>query len=150
MALHTLEELHDKTADQIRALIEEGYRISPKDSYSDKNDSVRYPNVFHTKLVKELNPSFKYEVVITSADGVEGFCKSLTYKDSMGTNNKYDWKYYKVHDNIYADTEEEADREHKKWLAFNLGLGDIDGKDPVQVFADMLGNHICKCLRRGK
>lgn len=40
--------------------------------------------------------------------------------------------------------------EHKKWLAFNLGLDDIEDKDPIQAFADMLCNHICKYLYEGK
>ena len=55
-----------------------------------------------------------------------------------------------MHDNIYADSEDEAKEEHKKWLAFNLGLGDIGDKDPIQVFADKLGNAIAMYLNGGK
>ena len=141
MALHTLEELHDKTADQIRALIEEGYRIDP-------NRTITDPNVFYAKLVKVTDTGLRFEVTFSTVEGAGTFTKNAVFNSTF--IHKEDWKYYKVHDNIYADSKEEADREHKKWLAFNLGLGDIDGKDPVQVFADMLGNHICKCLHRGK
>lgn len=141
MALHTLEELHSKTADQIRALIEEGYRIDP-------NRTVTDPKVFYAKLVKVTDTGLRFEVTFSTVEGADTFTKSAVFNSTF--IHKEDWKYYKVHDNIYADSKEEADREHKKWLAFNLGLGDIDGKDPVQVFADMLGNHICKCLHRGK
>ncbi len=141
MALHTLEELHSKTADQIRALIEEGYRIDP-------NRTITDPNVFYAKLVKITDTGLRFEVTFSTVEGASIFTKSVVFNSTF--IHKEDWKYYKVHDNIYADSKEEADREHKKWLAFNLGLGDIDGKDPVQVFADMLGNHICKCLHRGK
>ena len=141
MALHTLEELHSKTADQIRALIEDGYRIDP-------NRTITDPNVFYVKLVKVIDTNLRFEVTLSTVEGANTFTKSAVFNSTF--IHKEDWKYYKVHDNIYADSKEEADREHKKWLAFNLGLGDIDGKDPVQVFADMLGNHICKCLHRGK
>ena len=145
MALHTLEELHSKTADQIRALIEEGYRIDPTQSASDNL------NIFYAKLVKVTDTGLRFDVTISTVEGANTFTKSTLFNSNSEVFNHRDyWRYYKVHDNTYADTIEEADREHKKWLAFNLGLGDIDCKDPVQVFADMLGNHICKCLRRGK
>ena len=144
MALHTLEELHSKTADQIRALIEEGYRIDP-------NRTITDPNIFYAKLVKVTDTDLRFEVTLSTVEGANTFTKRALFDSNSGVfSHKEDWKYYKVHDNIYADSEEEADREHKKWLAFNLGLGDIDCKDPIQAFADMLGNHISKSLRRGK
>jgi len=145
MALHTLEELHSKTADQIRALIEEGYRIDPTQSVSNNS------NIFYAKLVKVTDGDLQFKVTLFTVEGTNTFTKTALFNNNSDVFSHKDyWKYYKVHDDIYADTIEEADREHKKWLAFNLGLGDIDCKDPVQAFADMLGNHICKCLHGSK
>lgn len=144
MALHTLKELHDKTADQIRVLIEEGYRIDP-------NRSITYPNIFYVKLEKVTDTGLRFEVTLTTVEGANTFTKSALFNSTYRLfNHRENWKYYKVHDNIYADSEEEADREHKKWLAFNLGLGDIDCKDPIQTFADKLGNAISNYLSGGK
>lgn len=141
MALHILNELHSKTADQIRALIEEGYRIDP-------NRTITDPNVFYAKLVKVTDTDLRFDVTFTTVEGANTFTKSAVFNSTF--IHKENWKYYKVHDDIYADSEDEAKEEHKKWLAFNLGLGDIGDKDPIQSFADMLGNHICKCLHGGK
>lgn len=144
MALHTLEELHSKTADQIRALIEEGYRIDP-------NRTITDPNIFYVKLVKVTDTNLRFEVTLSTIEGANTFTKRALFDSNSGVfSHKEDWKYYKVHDNIYADSEDEAKEEHKKWLAFNLGLGDIGDKDPIQAFADMLGNHISKYLHGGK
>lgn len=143
MTLHALEELHSKTAEYISDVVNHGFKIDPSKSVSDD------PHIFKVTLYNKVN---KQTVEICTKEDNDSFTRSFNLYFSLGDGlgHRFNVAYYKVHDNIYADSEEEADREHKKWLAFNLGLGDIDCKDPVQVFADMLGNHICKCLRRGK
>lgn len=143
MALHTLEELHNKTADYISDVVNNGFRIDPDKSVSDD------PHIFNVTLYNKVT---KQSVEICTKEDNDSFTRSFNIYCSLGGGfgQRFSDSYYKVHDNIYADTEDEAKEEHKKWLAFNLGLGDIDGKGPIQAFADMLGNHICKCLHGGK
>lgn len=143
MALHTLKELHNKTADYISDVVNHGFRIDPDKSVSDD------PHIFNATLYNKIT---KQTVEICTKENNDSFTRSFNIYCSLGGGSaqRFNVPYYKVHDDIYADTEDEAKEEHKKWLAFNLGLGDIGDKDPVQVFADMLGNHICKCLHGGK
>ena len=84
MALHTLEELHDKTADQIRALIEEGYRIDP-------NRTVTDPKVFYAKLVKVTDTGLRFEVTFSTVEGANTFTKSAVFNSTF--IHKEDWKY---------------------------------------------------------
>lgn len=145
MALHTLEELHSRTADQIRTLINDGYKIEPKGSISEDN-------LFSVKLIKLVDGVSKFEVIITTIEGEDTFTKRILIDSNTcsfkAPSRKEDIKYYKVHDYIYADSEDEAKEEYKKWLAINLGLGDIGDKDPIQSFADKLGAAISDMLRR--
>jgi hypothetical protein len=143
MALHTLEELHNKTADYISDVVNHGFRIDPDKSVSDD------PHIFNVTLYNKIT---KQSVEICTKEDNDSFTRSFNIYCSLGGGfgQRFSTSYYKVHDNIYADTEDEAKEEHKKWLATNLGLGDIGNKDPIQAFADMLGNHICKCLHGGK
>lgn len=143
MALHTLEELHSKTADHISDVANQGFKIDPNKSVSDD------PHIFKATLYNKIT---KQTVEICTKEDSDSFTRSFNIYCSLGGGfgQRFNASYYKVHDNIYADSEEESDREHKKWLAFNLGLGDIDCKDPIQAFADMLGNHIGKYLHGGK
>lgn len=142
MSLHTLEELHRRAADQIRTLIQDGYRIDPKGSISEGN-------LFSARLRKLVDNTLKFEITISTVEGTDTFTKRILLDSNSKTaSRKEDIKYYKVHDNIYADTEDEAKKEHKKWLALNLGLGDIDCKDPIQAFADKLGAAISEMLKR--
>ena len=143
MALHTLEELHSKTADYISDVVNHGYKIDSNKSVSDD------PHIFKATLYNKIT---KQTIEICTKEDNDSFTRSLNIYCSLGGgfSQRFNTSYYKVHDNIYADTIEEADREHKKWLAINLGLGDIDCKDPIQAFADMLGNHISKYLCGGK
>lgn len=143
MALHTLEELHNKTADYISDVVNHGFRIDPDKSVSDD------PHIFNVTL---YNKDIKQSVEICTKEDNDSFTRSFNIYCSLGGGfgQRFNTSYYKVHDNIYADSEDEAKEEHKKWLAFNLGLGDIGDKDPIQAFADMLGNHISKYLHGGK
>ena len=146
MALYTLEELHNKTADQIQALIQEGYKIDPERSYCDKD------NVFKAYLVKD-----DFEVFICTTENNDNYNDSVFNKDVIIINKNFPnlrqtdrWDYYKVHDNIYSDSEEEAKEEHKKWLASNLGILYTVKSNPIQAFADKLGNAVSNYLKGGK
>lgn len=143
MALHTLKELHNKTADYISDIIKQGFKINPDKSVSDD------PHIFNVTL---YNKDIKQTVEICTKEDNDSFTRSFNIPCSLGGGfgQRFNATYYKVHDNIYADTEDEAKKEYKKWFATNLGLGDIEDKDPIQAFADMLGNHICKCLHGSK
>lgn len=118
MALHTLKELHSKTADYISDFISKGFRIDPNKSVS--NDL----HIFNVKLYNKIT---KQTIVICTKEDNDSFTRSFNIYCSLGggSSHRFNVSYYKVHDDIYADSEDEAKEEHKKWLAFNLGLGDI-------------------------
>ena len=141
MALHTLEEEHSRTADYISDAINQGFKIDP-----DK--SVSYdPHIFNVTLYKK---DTNRVVEICTKEDNDSFTRSFNIYCSLGGgfSQRFNTSYYKAHDNIYADSEDEAKEEHKKWLAINLGLGDIGDKDPIQSFADKLGAVISGMLRR--
>lgn len=142
MSLYTRKELNDKTADQIRTLIEEGYRIDPIKSVS--KDS----NKFKAVLTNDLT---HFTVEIETVDDNESFKMLIDIFCNMGGgfSNSFNIPYYKVHDDIYADSKLEADNERVKWYAECLGV-DKNSKNPIQDFADMLGNHITDCFGGGK
>lgn len=133
MALHTLSELHNRTADQIRALIQEGYKITP-----DKFVGPYSENIFKVYLVKD-----DVTVELYSHERDDTFIKCYIIKN--GKYRLYDhdehFFYYKVHDDIYADTKLEADNERVKWYAHCLGV-DPESKNPWQAFADKLCKEI--------
>lgn len=143
MTLHTLKELHSKTADYISDVVNHGFKIDPNKSVSD--DSHIFKAILYNKITKQT-------IEICTKEDNDSFTRSFNIYCSLGGgfSQRFNTSYYKVHDDIYADSEDEAKEEHKKWLAFNLGLGDIGDKDPIQAFADILGNHIGKCLHGGK
>lgn len=141
MALHTLNELHSKTANYISLMIRNGYKIDPNRSLSEDK------NFFIATLVKQ-----DVDAEVTSLIKDDKFTRKYKYSCKNDSNKigGFTAIYYKVHDDIYADSEDEAKEEHKKWLATNLGLGDIGNKDPIQAFADKLSDAISKYLIGGK
>ena len=137
MALHSLKELHDVTADQIRELIKSGCRI-------DSNSPIHESNIFYAKLVKEDSriPGLKLEFVIITSESNDKFTKLF-----IVNSNELDepmhrkcWHYFKAHGDIYADTEDEAKEERKKWFNTNLGLCDTSDKDTGHMFSNIFGN----------
>jgi hypothetical protein len=110
MALYTLNELHGKIADQINVLVQkEDFRIA-----HDKYDDTYNENIFKATLVKgvctiefyayEKDDTFiKTYLIVDNKSHVYDHFKKLTY--------------YKVHDDIYADSKLEADNERVKWYA---------------------------------
>lgn len=142
MALYTRKELHDKTAGQIRTFIEEGYRIDPSKSISKDR------NKFKAVLTNNLT---HFTVEIETVESSEAFEMFINIFCNMGGgfSNSYNMTYYKVHDDIYSDSKLEAGNERVKWYAECLGV-DKNSKNPIQDFADMLGNHITNCFGGGK
>ena len=109
MALHTLEELHNETADCINSVINKEFKIIP-----DK--SVSYdPHIFNVTL---YNKHTNQIVEIRTKENAYSFTRSIDVYCNLGGRSSqiYNVSYYKVYDNIYADTEDEAKEERKKWL----------------------------------
>ena len=140
MALHTLEELHNETADCINSVINKEFKIMP-----DK--SVSYdPHIFNVTL---YNKHTNQIVEICTKENTDSFTRSIDVYCNLGgrSSQMYNVSYYKVHDNIYADTEDEAKEERKKWLDMKrkklidiLQPCDTCDKDTDHMFSDIFGN----------
>lgn len=137
MALHSLKELHDVTADQIRELIKSGCRIN-------SNVPNHEQNVFYAKLVKEESrvPGLKLEFEIITSESSDRLTKLFIVNSNELDEPMYRkcWHYFKVNDDIYADTEDEAKEERKKWLDTNLMLCDTCCKNKTSMFSNIFGN----------
>ena len=133
MALHTLEELHTETADCINSVINKEFKIIP-----DK--SVSYdPHIFNVIL---YNKHTNQIVEICTKENTDSFTRSIDVYCNLGggSSQMYNISYYKSHDDIYADTEDEAKEERKKWLDTNLKLCDTCCKDKTNMFSDIFCN----------
>ena len=140
MALHTLEELHNETSDCINSVINKEFKIIP-----DK--SVSYdPHIFNVTL---YNKHTNQIVEICTKENTESFTRSIDVYCNLGGGSRqtYNISYYKVHDNIYADTEDEAKEEREKWLDMKrkklidiLQSCDTCDKDINHMFSDIFGN----------
>ena len=140
MALHTLEELHNETADCINSVINKEFKIMP-----DK--SVSYdPHIFNVTL---YNKHTNQSVEICTKENTDSFTRSIDVYCNLGgrSSQMYNVSYYKVHDNIYADTEDEVKAEREKWLDMKrkklidiLQPCDTCDKDTNHMFSDIFGN----------
>ena len=140
MALHTLEELHTETADCINSVINKEFKIMP-----DK--SVSYdPHIFNVTL---YNKHTNQIVEICTKENTDSFTRSIDVYCNLGggSSQMYNVSYYKAHDNIYADTEDEAKEEREKWLDMKrkklidiLHQCDTCDKDTDHMFSDIFGN----------
>ena len=140
MALHTLEELHNETADCINSVINKEFKIIP-----DK--SVSYdPHIFNVTL---YNKHTNQIVEICTKENADSFTRSIDVYCNLGGGSRqtYNISYYKAHDNIYADTEDEAKEECEKWLDMKrkklidiLQPCDTCDKDTNHMFSDIFGN----------
>ena len=140
MALHTLEELHNETADCINSVINKEFKIMP-----DK--SVSYdPHIFNVTL---YNKHTNQIVEICTKENTDSFTRSIDVYCNLGgrSSQMYNVSYYKVHDNIYADTEDEVKEEREKWLDMKrkklidiLQPCDTCDKDTNHMFSDIFGN----------
>ena len=140
MTLHTLEELHNETADCINSVINKEFKIIP-----DK--SVSYdPHIFNVTL---YNKHTNQIVEICTKENTDSFTRSIDVYCNLGggSSQMYNVSYYKAHDNIYADTEDEAKEERKKWLDMKrkklidiLQPCDTCDKDTNHMFSDIFSN----------
>ena len=114
MTLYTYKELNDKLANTMISLVNVKFTIDENRSYSDDRN-------FHAVLVHKI---INREFMIHTLEDDDKYTYTMVYKnrDCLGSPIKMNFKYYKSHDDIYAESQEEADEEHKKWLALNLGL----------------------------
>lgn len=130
MALYTLNELHSMIADQIRVLTQEGFRIS-----HDRQVDTYSENAFNATLVKDelIVEFYAYE----KNDTFIKYYLTRSGKSRLhGIINSDRFQYYKVHDDIYADTKLEADNERVKWYASLLGVD--QNYKPIQTFANKI------------
>jgi hypothetical protein len=105
MALHTLEELHSKTADIIRSLLLEGYRVVPTEQIS-KREFVAVLTNNHNTVKVITRCSYDHFIIIFVA--------------KHNKDHRFDFEesrcYYKSYDNIYSDSEKEAEDERIKYI----------------------------------
>lgn len=140
MALHTLEELHNETADCINSVINKEFKIIPDKSVSHD------PHIFNVTL---YNKHTNQIVEICTKENTDSFTRSIDVYCNLGggSSQTYNISYYKSHDNIYTDTEDEAREERKKWLDMKrkklvdtLLQCDTCDKDTDHMFSDIFGN----------
>ena len=140
MALRTLEELHNETADCINSVINKEFKIIP-----DKSVSYN-PHIFNVTL---YNKHTNQIVEIYTKENTDSFTRSIDVYCNLGggSSQMYNVSYYKVHDNIYADTEDEAKEEREKWLDMKrkklidiLQPCDTCDKDINHMFSDIFCN----------
>lgn len=106
MSQYTLEELHDRTANQIISLIKEGYRIDRNRSRSDDK------NVFHAVLIKD-----DFEITIHSIESYDKYTKTSSIYCGGLHNNTLSFTYYRAYNNYYCDSKQEAeDLRHKYYF----------------------------------
>ena len=140
MALHILEELHNETADCINSVINKEFKIIP-----DK--SVSYdPHIFNVTL---YNKHTNQIVEICTKENIDSFTRSIDVYCNLGGGSSQTYKvyYYKAHDNIYADSEDEAKEERNKFLSMKrkklldvIRTMDTSDKDSDHMFSDIFGN----------
>jgi len=107
MALYTEFEINEMMANQIRDLIAAGYSIDPAHSFNDDKSCTAF-------LMKE---NYSIRLIIRKHD--DYIIKSFSFVDkSLDNKDTFDLSliYYRVYDNTYSDSEEEAKEERAKWL----------------------------------
>lgn len=139
MTLHTLNELHNKTLESIRKLISAGYRIDPN-SHSD-NDHVFIASLTDGRtglVIKTVQDDHKRTFTCQFIPAGE---LHMSYEEISNLKTVY----YHSYNDIYADSKEEATNARNKFYANALGVDNTN--NPIQAFADMLGNHLSKYFK---
>ena len=140
MALHTLEELHNETADCINSVINKEFKIIQDKSVSHD------PHIFNVTL---YNKHTNQIVEICTKENIDYFTRSIDVYCNLGggSSQTYNISYYKSHDNIYADTKDEAKEERNRFLEMKrkklldiLCQCDTCNKDTENMFSDIFGN----------
>ncbi len=106
MSLYTLKELNDKPADNIRALLLEGYRIVPTEQ-SNKREfvAVLTNNHYTVKIITRCSYDYFFIIFVVKCNEDHRF----DFEESRC--------YYKSYYDIYADSEKEAEDERIKYLS---------------------------------
>lgn len=107
MSLYTLKELNNKPAEIIRSLILEGYKIVPTEQ-TDKREFVAVlTKGNYTVKVITRNNYYSYDNFI------------IIFTVKHNTDHKFDFEesriYYKSYNDIYSDSEKEAEDERLKY-----------------------------------
>ena len=116
MSLYTLKELNNKPAEIIRALLLEGYKIVPTEQSNSKQE--------FTAVLTNGN----YTVRVTTC--CRDYCFFIIYIVEHKTDHKFDFSksyiYYKSYitkyNEVYSDSEKEAEDERIKYLSKCSGL----------------------------
>lgn len=105
MSLYTLKELNDKPADIIRSLLLEGYRIVPTEQ-TNKREFVAVLTNNHNTVKVITRCSYDHFIIIFVA--------------KHNKDHRFDFEesrcYYKSYDNVYSDSEKEAEDERIKYI----------------------------------
>lgn len=111
MSLYTLKELNNKPADIIRSLLLEGYKIVPTEQSNSKQEFI----VILTKgnyTVKVITRyTYDYFFIIFTAE------HKTDHKFDFEESRIYYKSYSDKHDEVYSDSEKEAEDERIKYLS---------------------------------
>ena len=109
MSLYTLKELNNKPAEIIRALILEGYKIVPTEQPSNKSEfvAVLTKGNYTVKIITRY--SYDYFVIIFTAK------HSKDSKFDLEESRVYYKSYSDKYDEVYSDSEKEAEDERLKY-----------------------------------
>ena len=142
MALYTLNELHNKTLENIQMFIQHDYKIDPS-VYSDNKF------IFTAKLVNKHNPNVNLIIKTVQDDHKRTFTRQFIPAPELSrfyeefSNLKT--VYYHSYNDVYAESKEEATDTRNKFYADALGVDDTN--NPIQAFADKLGEYITNCFK---
>ena len=126
MSLYTLKELNSKPADIIRSLILEGYKIVPiepiSEGYKIKGCKLIPVEQFNKREFVAVLTNDYYTVKIITRRSYDHFVIIFTAKNK--TDRQFDLEesrvYYKSYSDsyneVYADSEKEAEHERNKYL----------------------------------
>ena len=111
MSLYTLKELNNKPAEIICSLILEGYKIIPTEQSSNKREFVAVLTKGNYTVKVITRYSYDYYVLIFTAK----HCKSskFDFEESRIYYKSYSDKY----DEVYSDSEKEAEDERIKYIS---------------------------------
>lgn len=139
MALYTLNELHNKTLETIQTFIQHDYKIDPS-VYSENKF------IFTTKLVDKHNPNVNLIIKTVQDDHKRTFTRQFIPGCVYEEFSNLKTVYYLSYNDVYAESKEEATDARNKFYANALGVDDTN--NPIQAFADKLGEYITNCFKK--
>lgn len=109
MSLYTLKELNNKPADIIRALILEGYKIVPTEQVNNKSEFVAVLTKDNYTVEVITRYSYDYFFIIFTAK------HKTDHKFDIEESRIYYKSYSDKYDEVYSDSEKEAEDERLKY-----------------------------------